>query len=111
MPLEEEMEKKRIAVVSTNGISVDEHFGRADHFWIYDFGQVMALAEKRKTETWSVGDPNHRFDPEKFARVSALLKDCSRIYVTRIGDVPAAKLKEIGVEPVVYSGKIADITI
>ena len=105
------MEKKRIAVVSTDGVTVDEHFGRAEFFWIYDTGAVMALAEKRKTETWSVGDPNHRFDPEKFARIGALLKDCSRIYVTRIGEVPAAKLKEIGVEPVVYTDKITDIAV
>ena len=111
MPLEEEMEKKRIAVVTTDGVSVDEHFGRAEQFWIYDTKEAPALVEKRKTETWSVGDPNHRFDPEKFARVSALLEDCTRIYVTRIGEVPAARLKEAGVEPVIYTGKIADITI
>ena len=58
-----------------------------------------------------MGDPNHRFDPEKFTRVSDLLEDCARIYVTRIGGVPASKLREIGVEPVIYTGKIADIAV
>ena len=38
-------------------------------------------------------------DPDKFKKVSDSLKDCSQVYVVQIGDTPAAKLKEIGIEP------------
>lgn len=103
------MGKSRIAVVSTDGVTVDDHFGRADHFLIYDLDNQMALVEKRSTETLSVGNPDHLFDADKFARISALLKDCSKVYVTKIGDIPAAKCKQMGVEPVIYAGAIADI--
>ena len=103
------MGKTRIAVVSSDGVTVDEHFGKADHFLIYDLDDQMALVEKRKTETLSVGDPDHRFDTDKFDRISAILGDCSKIYMTKIGDVPAAKLNALGIEPVVYAGNIADI--
>jgi predicted Fe-Mo cluster-binding NifX family protein len=103
------MGKSRIAVVSTDGVTVNEHFGKADHFLIYDLDDQMALVEKRSTETLSVGDPGHLFDADKFARISALLEDCSQVYVTNIGDTPAAKLKVLGVEPVIYAGAIADI--
>ena len=99
----------RIAVVSTDGTNVNDHFGMAKRFLIYDCNDKITFVEERPTETYSVGDLEHTFDPERFGRVSALLKDCSKIYVTQIGEVPASKLKELGIEPVIYEGPIANI--
>ncbi len=99
----------RIAVVSTDGTNVNDHFGKAKRFLIYDCNDKITFVEERSTETYSVGDPNHHFDAEKFGRIAALLKDCSKIYVTQIGEVPASKLKELGIEPVIYEGPIANI--
>ena len=103
------MTKTRIAVVSTDGTNVNDHFGMAKRFLIYDCNDKITFVEKRSTETYSVGDPNHPFDPEKFGRIAELLKDCTRIYITKIGDTPAAKLREMGIEPVIYEGPIEDI--
>ena len=103
------MAKTRIAVVSTDGTNVNDHFGMAERFLIYDCNDQMTFVEERPTETYSVGDPDHAFDPKRFARVSGLLKDCSKVYVTKIGEVPSAKLKELGIEPVTYEGAIANI--
>ena len=99
----------RIAVVSTDGKTVNNHFGRAETFLIYDLDDKLTFVTERPTEKYSVEDSTHSFDAEKFGRVSALLKDCSKIYVTRIGEVPAAKLKELGIEPVVYEDPITNI--
>ncbi len=99
----------RIAVVSTDGTNVNDHFGKAKRFLIYDCNDKITFVEERSTETYSVGDPNHHFDAEKFGRIAARLKDCSKIYVTQIGEVPASKLKELGIEPVIYEGPIANI--
>ena len=103
------MKSTRIAVVSIDGLNVDDHFGRANRFLIYDLDDQIALVEERSTETLSVGDPNHSFDPDKFGRIAALLKDCCKVYMTQIGEVPAAKLKALGIEPVVYKGTISNI--
>lgn len=103
------MATSRIALVSTDEKTVNDHFGRADFFLIYDLDEELTFVEKRVTERYSVDDPNHSFDPERFGRVTALLRDCSKIYVTQIGEDPASKLKEIGIEPVIYTGPIADI--
>lgn len=103
------MATKRYAVVSTDGVTVDEHFGLATRFLIYDMEDAPVLVEERETDTLSTGDPDHPFDGDKFARIAALLKDCGRVYVTRIGDTPAARLTEMGVEPVIYAGAITDI--
>lgn len=104
------MEKTRIAVASTDGVTVNEHFGKADHFLIFDLEDTLTLVEKRSTEPLSVGDPDHPFDAQKFDRISSRLRDCSKVYMTRIGETPAAKLKAMNIEPVVYSGAITDIT-
>ena len=103
------MKSTRIAAVSTDGCNVDDHFGKAGRFLIYDLGDRLTLVAERPTEKLSEDDPDHAFDADKFSRIAALLKDCSRIYVTQIGKIPAAKLKALGIEPVVYQGTIADI--
>ncbi|MDY6988599.1 MAG: NifB/NifX family molybdenum-iron cluster-binding protein [Thermodesulfobacteriota bacterium] len=103
------MGQTRIAVVSTDGVNVDEHFGKAKRFLIYELDDHMHLVEERLTETLSVGDRGHAFDPTKFQRISSLLKDCARVYVSQIGDVPAAKLRELGLETVIYKGPIGKI--
>jgi nitrogen fixation protein NifX len=105
------MTSTRIAAVSTDGLNVDEHFGKAQRFLIYDLGDQLTFVEERSTESLSVGDPGHAFDADKFSRILSMLKDCSKVYVTQIGEMPAAKLKESGIEPVVYSGAIAAITV
>jgi predicted Fe-Mo cluster-binding NifX family protein len=99
----------RIAIVSTDGTNVNDHFGMAKRFLIYDCNGEMTLVEERQTESLSAGDPDHTFDTEKFGRIASRLKDCSRIYITKIGDTPAAKLRGMGVEPVIYEGHIKDI--
>jgi len=73
------MEGLRIAIVSTDGTNVNDHFGMAKRFLIYDCNDETTLVEERQTESLSVGDPDHPFDAEKFGRIAALLKDCSKI--------------------------------
>ena len=103
------MAVSRIAVVSTDGKTVNDHFGRAERFLIYDVNDKLTFFEERVTERYSVDDPKHDFDPEKFSNMANLLKDCAKIYVTKIGDVPEAELKKLGIEPVIYQGPIGDI--
>ena len=71
----------------------------------------MTLIEERPTEPLSVGNPDHAFDPNRFGRITNQIKDCSKVYSTQIGEVPADKLKALGIEPVIYAGPIADIAV
>lgn len=101
------MAKTRIAVVSTDGKNVNDHFGKARRFLIYDCDETLTFIAERQAGPLSVDDPTHPFDADKFGRIAVQLKDCAKVYVTRIGDVPAAKLKELGIKPVIYEGPIA----
>lgn len=102
----------KVAVVSTNGVDVNEHFGKATRFLIYEIGAAGAkLLSEEKTESLSVGDPDHPFDQDRLSRVIKKIEGCERVYCTKIGDRPAAELKKLGIEPVIYEGPISEIKL
>ena len=100
----------KIAVVSTDGVTVNDHFGKASRFLIHEMSESgPKLVEERACEPLSTGDPDHPFDEVKFSQIMAALEGCKKVFMTRIGDMPAAKLREKGVEPILYEGPIASL--
>ena len=101
----------RIAIASTDGITVNEHFGRADRFLVYEIDDdSLEMIEEREIEPLSVGDPKHAFDKLKFTQIADQINDCKKVYVVKIGDKPAEELNKLGIEPVVFEGAISSIT-
>ncbi len=102
----------QVAIVSTDMINVDEHFGRAERFLIYKIdGASPMFLDIRVVAAFSDGDKSHEFNSYKFEAISSKLTDCDRLYCNRIGARPAAELKKLGIEPVIYVGPIAKITL
>ena len=102
----------QIAIVSTDGMNVDEHFGRAERFLIYEIeGDRRLLLDSRALKPLSEGDKGHAFNPERFSDIAKSLSGCEKIYCTKIGEKPAEELKKLGIEPVVYSGPIEGIKV
>lgn len=101
----------RIAVVSHSGTDIDEHFGKAREFLIYDMVEgKAAFVAKRAAPPLSSGDRSHGFDEAKFREIADVLKDCKRVYAVRIGDRPKMELEKMGIETVLHEGPIADVT-
>jgi predicted Fe-Mo cluster-binding NifX family protein len=99
-----------IAVASTDGEMVNEHFGRAIRFWLFDVSESkQSLIMVRNVAPLSTGDKNHAFDPERMTIVSESVKDCERVYCTKIGERPQAELKKMGITVVIYSDAISSI--
>ena len=102
----------KIAVATTDGLTVNEHFGRAKRFSIYNASPPMFdLLTEKEVEPYAAGQKDHAFDETRFQEIAEVLKGCEKIYITKIGDEPADALKVMGIEPVVYSGAIRDIEI
>ncbi|MEN8142589.1 MAG: NifB/NifX family molybdenum-iron cluster-binding protein [Thermodesulfobacteriota bacterium] len=102
----------QVAIVSTNGINVDEHFGRAERFLIYKIsGDNQTLLAVKVSGQLSEGDRSHEFNGDKFSEIADILSGCERVYCTRIGEQPAEELKKIGIEPVIDEGPIEKITV
>lgn len=94
------MKSEKIAVASTDGKQVNEHFGRSELFKIYELGAQLTFVEDRTCTKLSTGDPAHAFDRSRFDPIADALKDCKKIYVADIGAVPEAELKKRGIEVV-----------
>jgi len=99
-----------IAIASSDGETINEHFGKANRLFIYDFaGERLTLLFVRAVTPLSTGDPGHAFDPQRMAATMEALRNCARVYCTRIGERPREELEKAGIEVVVGTGAIAAI--
>ena len=85
----------RIAFASSDGISIDSHFGQAQSFYLWDVDAQSATA---------LGVLRLASDAEKredriLARVEALA-ECTLVYTVQIGGPAAAKLAARHIQPV-----------
>lgn len=102
----------RIAVASTDGKTVNEHFGKAEEFHIFDLeDNGSRFIDKRVVTPLSVGDKSHDFDEARFKAIQAKISDCQRVYISRIGERPAEELRRHGITPVLYHAAIQSINI
>lgn len=102
----------QVAIVSTDGINVDDHFGRAERFLIYEIsGKRQTLLSIQIVNPLTDNDPGHDFNPGKFGGITDKLTGCARIYCTRIGEIPSAELKKLGIATVIYGGPIEGIEV
>ena len=99
------------ALASTDRTNVNQHFGKAEHFLIYDTsGEGLVFVEAKPVTPLSDNDPDHPFNADKFGNIVQALSGCEKVYVTKIGDKPAEELQKAGIEPVVYEGPIDKMT-
>lgn len=106
----------RIAVTTTNGKKVDQHFGKATRFSIYEIDtNELKLVETREVESYcecengEVVDPNHEFSGDRFSKVYEMIKDCSVLYTQQIGNKPGEQLNAKGIKVQPCNCKIEQI--
>jgi nitrogen fixation protein NifX len=86
----------KIAVASSDGKTVDQHFGQACHFLIFQIGKEgLEFIEMREKSKKPVYDHEYRWK-----RGLDILKDCKVIFCRRIGEEPRNELKDLGIEVV-----------
>jgi len=99
-----------IAIASTDGENVNEHFGRAERFLIYDVSQdTQTQLLVRNVEPLSTGDKNHPFDADRMEAVTGAVKDCKLLYCAKIGDRPRQELEKFGITVIVGPRPISSI--
>ncbi|GHT32411.1 dinitrogenase iron-molybdenum cofactor biosynthesis protein [Bacteroidia bacterium] len=83
----------RIAIASNNGESVNQHFGQAENFLIYeisDEGEIEFIDDR------AVGANNHSPSPQQ---VADSIADCRAVFVLRIGQQSSRIVRERGITP------------
>jgi nitrogen fixation protein NifX len=103
----------KVAFATTDGNNVDEHFGRAGMFAIYEYaGDEFRFAEMRKfadgmdksvVDTKDSGPLHDNAVQSKVDR----LADCKLIYLTEIGGPSAARLVKKGIMPMKVRGPLS----
>lgn len=96
----------KVGFATTDGIHVDEHFGRSGRFAIYEIDEkgfnltemrVFADCRDLKVETTkNMGEVHEEAVDMKVKK----LTDCSVIYMTEIGGPAAARLVKNGIMPI-----------
>ena len=84
----------KVAFASTDKIHVDEHFGQAKEFYLWEIGPDQA----EFTGILQVNEGDGHADDRIEARSSALA-DCALVYVGQIGGPAAARLVAKKIHP------------
>lgn len=95
----------RLAVATSDGFTVNEHFGHAKFFRVYDINQSgYDFIEVRD----AVAACQHRLghDTTRFDKIIELLSDCDALLVQKIGEGAAAYLIAKNVRVFEVSGNI-----
>lgn len=97
----------KAAVASSDGIVVNQHFGRADTFYIYEVagtGSYRFLETRTASPVCNGGNHNE----EKLCSNIRKFKDCKYIIVSRIGMGAANRMEQFGVTPMELPGMIEE---
>lgn len=96
-----------IAVASKSGTDIDQHFGHAEQFRIYDFrsggSKEVAIAE---VEKYCSFDPDHPFRHNKLQGILDALQGCRAVVTAQIGELPRLELEKHGLTVISATGPI-----
>ncbi len=94
----------RIAVVSSDGKMVNQHFGKATQFLILDVLDVndsaIEFVEVRKNLPACGTSEYSGHEDNALTRAVALIADCQAVLCSRIGTGARAELISQGIEPI-----------
>lgn len=84
----------KVAFASTDKIHIDEHFGKAQEFYLWEIGAENAEFTGVLQVDEGDGDADDRIEAR-----SAALADCALVYVGQIGGPAAARLVAKKIHP------------
>lgn len=90
--------KLLIAVATKGGGRVNEHFGHAKEFQVYEVGTAGAkFVGHRRVDLYCQGGYG---DEDSLATTIRAINDCQAVFVAKIGGCPRDELTRAGIEPV-----------
>jgi hypothetical protein len=88
----------KVAITTSNGKSIDIHFGKAKYFYIYELlNGGLKFMEKRESIMSATNNEKHHFNEDRFDLVYHTIKDCRFLYTAKIDDTSVHMLRRKGV--------------
>lgn len=90
----------RVAVVSSDGKVINQHFGKASRFLIIevDCGKIQ-FVEVRETKPLC-GSAEYGHADGAMSRTISLISDCEAVLCARIGSCAEEELRKNGIKPI-----------
>lgn len=96
-----------IAVTTSNGTDVDQHFGLAQRFIIYDYaGSDTKVVNEVFVEPYCSSDPTHAQHDVRFQEIIEALAGCKAVVTAMIGPMPKQSLSKAGFVVIEAGGPI-----
>lgn len=94
----------RVGFASIDGSYVDQHFGSARYWQVFDIAEQATFVETRKTAAKCGGHCEGGFD-----HILGVLQDCDALFVARIGESAAAYMILHGKRVFEAAGEVEEI--
>jgi predicted Fe-Mo cluster-binding NifX family protein len=96
-----------IAVASKDGRDINQHFGHAERFLIYQVENADAtLVDEKKVERYCTYDVDHPLRAHVLQGIAGALEGCRAIVCAQIGQGPQQEMERLGLETFVAGGPI-----
>ena len=97
----------RIAVASRDGREIDQHFGHAERFLIYEVrGTDVRQVGEKKIKRYCSYDQDHPLRGHILRAIADSLSGCRAIVCAQIGPAPQMEMERLGFETFVADGPI-----
>jgi predicted Fe-Mo cluster-binding NifX family protein len=95
------------AVASKDGRDINQHFGHAERFLIFEVsGTDVELVGEKAIERYCSYDEEHPLRGRLLRAIAEALDGCAAIVCARIGPAPQEELSRLGFEVYCASGEI-----
>ncbi|GFE59693.1 NifB/NifX family molybdenum-iron cluster-binding protein [Geobacter sp. AOG2] len=96
-----------IAVASKDGKEINQHFGHAERFLIYDVEESEAkLVDEKKVERYCSFNPDNPLRGHALREIADALQGCRAVVTAQMGEHPQGELEKLGITPFAVSGPI-----
>jgi predicted Fe-Mo cluster-binding NifX family protein len=96
-----------IAVASKDGKQINQHFGHAERFLIYDVEEAgVRLVDEKKVERYCTYDADHPLRAHVLKAIADALTGCRAVVCAQIGQAPQDEMERLGIDAFVADGPI-----
>ena len=96
-----------IAVASKDAREINQHFGHAERFLIYEVGEADSkLVDEKVVERYCSYDQDHPLRAHLLEAIAAALQGCRAVVCAQIGQGPQMEMERLGIDVFVASGPI-----
>lgn len=99
-----------IAVASKDGREVNQHFGHAERFLVFDVeGDTVRQVDEKRVDRYCSYDEAHPLRGHILRRIAESLQGCRAIVCSQVGQAPQEEMARLGLPVYAVEGEIRPV--